>query len=273
MNVRVVIDTREDDLWAALEAWRSDSDASKEDGWIVERRALDVGDIAFYQIVSEGEEKELVILERKTAEDLGASQRDGRYREQRLRLLAKQGKGVKIGYMLETPAFTSTLSKSWCFGRFTELHLQNTILRLQLRYGIAVFHATGGMRETVQWIRRIAGAIHSDPRVFEEGVAKTEAAAAAAYTESIHVKKSANMEGDRVLHTILRTIPGVGATAADAIVKAVNGSFPAFYEMTEEMLAALPLGEGKRKLGKALATKIWSVFHTSASPLSTSSAS
>ncbi len=263
MNVRVIIDTREDDLWAALEAWLPDSAAAKEDGWTVERRALDVGDIAFYQRISgDEEEKEVVVLERKTAEDLGASQRDGRYREQRARLLAKQGKGVKIGYILETPAFTPTLSKSWCFGRFTESHLQNTILRLQLRYGISVFHATGGMRETVQWIRRIAGALHADPRVFEEGVAKTDTAAAAAYTESIHVKKSANMEGDRVLHTMLRTIPGVGSAAADAIVKATKGSFPAFYEMTEEMLAALALGEGKRKLGKALATKIWTVFHT-----------
>lgn len=246
--LQVLIDTREEELWEVLAGWREPFE-----GWQVQRVALDVGDIAFRL----GDE-ELVILERKTVEDLAASQKDGRYREQRARLLAKKGAGVSVGYVLEAPEWSATLSRSW--GAFKEVHLQNAMIRLQLRYGLAVFHATS-LRETVMWIRRIAGALIADPTVFKTGLAETATGVAAAYTEALHVRKAANMSSDRILATLLRTIPGVGNSAADAIVAHVGDKgFPGFYELSEEDLASLSLG--KRKLGKTLAHTLWSTFHT-----------
>ena len=246
--LQVLIDTREEDLWEALAGWREPFE-----GWQVQRVALDIGDIVFRR----GED--LVILERKTVEDLAASQKDGRYREQRARLLAKKGTGVAIGYVLEAPVWSSSLSRSW--GGFKEVHLQTAVVRLQMRYGLAVYMAAD-LRETVMWIRRIAGALVADPTVFKTGIAETPTAVAAAYTEALHVKKAANMSSDRVLATLLRTVPGVGTTAADAIVAHVGAKgFPGFYEMTEEDLANLSLG--KRKLGKALAHTLWTTFHSS----------
>jgi ERCC4-type nuclease len=261
--LRVIIDMREEELWGLLEGWRGEEGF---EGWRVEKAALEVGDIA----ILDQEGKELVLLERKTAEDLGASQRDGRYREQRARLLAKRGEGVQIGYVLEAPAWSPTLSRSWCMGAFKEPHLQMAIVRLQMRYGIPVFQAASP-KETVQWIRRIAAALVTDPAVFRTGLAETASGAAAAYTEAIHVKKASNMNADRVLHTILRTIPGVGAAAADAIVGHVGSAgFPAVFALTESELAELPVG--KRKLGAKLAVTIWKTFHTS-SPSSQSPSS
>lgn len=251
--ILVNIDIREDDLWEALEPWRSED--SKE-GWRVEKVPLNVGDIAFYG--SDG--TELVVLERKTAEDLGASQKDGRYREQRARLLAKRGAGTSIGYVVEFPGWSASLTRSWCRGSFTELNLQNSIIRLQMRYTIPVFQASG-LKETVAWIRRIATALHADESVFKGGLAASRDEAAATYTDAIHVKKSANLDSDRVLGSMLRTIPGAGSSAADAIVKSCNGSFSKFYEMSVEQISALKLGTGTRKLGPALASKIWNVFH------------
>ncbi len=251
-TVRVVIDMREDDLWAALEGWR----VPGEEHWYVEKAALEVGDIAFFV-----GEQEKALLERKTAEDLGASQRDGRYREQRARLLAKRGAGAAIGYIVEAPAWSPSLTRSWCRGAFTEVALQQAIVRLQMRYTIPVFQAAS-IRETVQWIRRIAMALAADSAVFSEGLATTQQAAASVYTEAIHVKKAANLSSDRILGTLLRTIPGCGAAAADAIVNHVgSGGFPAFYELSEETIAAI--SQGKRKIGKVLAAKLWSVFHSS----------
>lgn len=263
MKVKVVVDMREEELWGMLAAWEDkESAAVKADGWCVEKRALDVGDIAFYVLNSEGEEKEAVLVERKTAEDLGASQRDGRYREQRTRLLAKRGGGTSIGYILEAPTWSPTLSRTWCRGAFSELHLQNAILRLQMRYTIPVFQAAS-LKETTQWIRRIATALCGDPTVFQTGLATSQKEVAASYTESIHVKKAANMDEDRVLTSLLRVLPGVGVTAADAIVKHTKGSFPAFFALTPEEIAILSMGDGKRKIGKVLATKIWNIFHIS----------
>ena len=247
--LQVLIDTREEDLWEALAGWREPFE-----GWQVKRVALDVGDIVFRR----GEE-ELAILERKTAEDLAASQRDGRYREQRARLLAKKGAGTAIGYVLEAPTWSPTLSRSWAGGAFKEVHLQTAVVRLQMRYGLAVYMAAD-LRETVMWIRRIAGSLVADASVFKTGIAETPAAVAAAYTEALHVRKAANMSSDRVLATLLRTIPGVGTAAADAIVAHVGAKgFPGFYEMSEADLTSLSVG--KRKLGKSLAHTLWTTFH------------
>ncbi len=265
--VRVTIDIRETDLWTALEAWQDPSGAAAtEDGWYVVHKPLDVGDISFVLEKAATEDVEAVCLERKTAEDLGASQRDGRYREQRARLLAKQGAGIRIGYLLECPMpWSPTLSRTWCRGVFSEVHLQQAIIRLQLRYGISVFQ-TSGIRETVTWIRRIAGALVADPTVFTTGLATSKDAAAAAYTEAIHVKKATNMDADRVLVTLLRTLPGVGAAAAEAIQRHVgDAGFPGLFALDDAAIAAIPMGaDGKRKVGKALAAKIWRVFHATA---------
>jgi ERCC4-type nuclease len=254
MPVQVTIDTREEDLWALMEPWTQEGAE-----WKAERAALDVGDVRIS--VQEGEEwKEVVVLERKAAEDLGSSQRDGRYREQRARLLAKRGAGVLIGYVVEVPPWSPTLTRTWCQGRFTEVHLQTAITRLQLRYGIPVFQAQGP-KETLQWIRRIVAQLCEDPTVFQTGILQDASHVAAAYTEAIHVKKAANMDAGRTLATVLRTLPGVGITAADAIVRHTKGSFSAFYALSEEELTSLEVGE-KRKLGKALASRLWCFFHS-----------
>lgn len=115
------------------------------------------------------------------------------------------------------------------------------------------------------WIRRIAAALLADPAVFREGLAATGAAAAAAYTEAIHVKKATNMTADRQLATLLRTVPGCGAAAADAIVQHVGSAgFPGFFALSEADLAAITMTSGtkNRKVGKAVAAKLWAAFHT-----------
>lgn len=256
-TVRVVIDMREDALWDALDA---------EEGYELEKAALAVGDIAFFVRQPDGTEREVLVLERKAVEDLGASQRDGRYREQRARLLAKQGAGTKAGYVLEMPAWSSDHSRSWCMGRFTESHLLNTILRLQLRYGLSVLHGRD-VEDTAKWVRHIARALVEDPKLFEDGLAATSAGAAAAYTDAIHVKKATNMTADRVFMTLLRTVPGVGPAAAEAIQTHVGSAgFPGFFALTEAELAAVPQGKDndkKRKVGAAVAKKLWTTFHSS----------
>ena len=252
-KVRVVIDMREDALWDALDA---------EEGYELEKAPLDVGDIAFFVKLPEGE-KEVLVLERKAAEDLGASQRDGRYREQRARLLAKQGAGIRTGYVLEMPVWSTDMSRSWCLGRFTETHMLNTIMRLQFRYGITVLQVRD-VEETAMWVRHIARSLVTDPTVFQNGVADSTAGAAAAYADAIHVKKATNMSADRVLVTLLRTVPGVGPAAAEAIVTHVGtAGFPGFFGLSEAELAAVPQGQGKRKVGPAVAKKLWGTFHTS----------
>ena len=272
MGIRVVIDFRETDIWAELEAYRV---FSETEGWVVEFKKLDVGDIAFFpftpdsvETVAEAgagtsAEKEvgapIVVLERKTADDLGASQKDGRYREQRSRLLALRGAGSAIGYVLEAPVWTPTLTNNWCRGAFSEVHLQQTLVRLQLRYTIPVFQSVN-FKDTANWIIRIARMLVADPTVFQGGVATTAVEAAAAYTDAIHVKKADNNTPERIFLHFLLAIPGLGKTAASAISTACENRMTLLQAMSLEQLADIRCG--KKRLGVALATVIHTTIHS-----------
>lgn len=259
MSIRVVIDNREADLWALLEPYY-EPDAAE--GWCATRAVLDVGDIAFYDATIgdiSGATQPLVVLERKTAEDLGASQKDGRYREQRARLLSLRGSKTAIAYILEAPHWSPTLSKTWCRGTFNEVNLQQTIVRLQLRHTIPIFQSAN-LKETVTWIRRIAKALHADPTVFQTGRATTVCEAAAVYTEAIHVKKAENKSPERIFLSFLLSIPGLGKTAAAALATNVENSLLKLQTLSEKELSEIKVG--KKKLGKALASAIYAAIHT-----------
>jgi ERCC4-type nuclease len=251
MPFRVIIDMRETDLWKELEGGGASTEAT-----VFEKAPLEVGDIAIY---SEGTETPLVVLERKTAEDLGASQKDGRYREQRARLYALRGAGTSIGYIVESPPWSATLTSTWCRGAFTELNLQQALVRLQLRYTLPVFQASS-VKETVHWIRRILEALVADPTVFQGGVATTRDKAASAYTEAIHVKKASNNTPDRIFVAMLLAIPGLGKGAVEAIASATSHSFKALIALTEEQISAIP--SGKRKIGKAVGAAVFAALHS-----------
>lgn len=290
--IRVVIDIRETDLWTELAPYRT---FSATEGWWAELAPLDVGDIAFFvadapptagEVAAAETETEPVggagftttsnttpapassvcdlsgaalVLERKTAEDLGASQKDGRYREQRARLLALRGAGTAIGYVVEAPPWSPSMTRSWCRGSFNETHLQQAIVRLQLRYTIPVFQAAT-LRETAGWIRRMAKMLAGDAAVFCGGVASTACKAAAAYTEAIHVKKAENNTPERIFLHFLLGIPGLGKAAAAAVAAACDNKFSVLQTLSLDQLAEIKCG--KKRLGAAVAGILFAAVHS-----------
>ena len=254
-SIRVLIDMREEELLRELEPYMTATATE----WTIERAALDVGDISFHTDVSGCNAAPLVVLERKTAEDFGASLKDGRYREQRARLYALRGTGTAIGYVIEVPPWSPTYSRSWCRGTFNEVQLQQAIARLQLRHTIPVFQSAS-VKETVAWIRRIATSLAADATTYACGMATTAAEAASVYTEAIHVKKADNSSPERLFLSFLLTIPGLGKTAADAIAAATSSSFIALQSKSIEELSEIQAG--KRKIGAKLATAIHTALHT-----------
>lgn len=252
--IRVIIDTRETDLWALCAPY---TDISGNEGWIAERRNLDIGDISFYLNDISG--APLVTLERKRVDDLGSSQKDGRYREQRTRLLAQRGGGTSVGYIVEAPYWTPNLSNSWCRGAFTEVHLQQTLVRLQFRYTMPVFQVSK-VDETMSFIRRIAKMLAADPAVFRGGLATTATAAAAVYTEAVHIKKADNKTPERIFVAMLSTIPGLGGAAVSALALATHHSLSKLIAMSSAEIAAIPTG--KRTIGPKIAGVVWTALHS-----------
>jgi ERCC4-type nuclease len=252
--IRVVIDTRETELWSLCAPY---TDISGNEGWIAEKRNLDIGDISFYLNDISG--APLVTLERKRVDDLGSSQKDGRYREQRARLLAQRGAGTSVGYIVEAPYWTPNLSNSWCRGSFTEVHLQQTLVRLQFRYTLPVFQVSK-VNETMMFVRRIARMLAADPKVFRGGLAETAVGAAAVYSEAVHIKKADNKTPERVFAAMLSTIPGLGGAAVTALATATGSSMTRLLAMTAEQIAAIPTG--KRSIGASVAGVVYAALHS-----------
>jgi len=258
--IRVVIDTRESELWALCKPY---TDISGNEGWIAEKRPLDIGDISFYLCDMSGAiinpSVPLVTLERKRVDDLGSSQKDGRYREQRARLLASRGAGTSVGYIVEAPYWTPNLTNSWCRGAFTEVQLQQTLLRLQFRYTLPVIQVSK-VDETLSFVRRIARMLAADPNVFRGGLAETAAGAAAVYTEAVHIKKSDNKTPERIFAGMLATIPGLGGTAVSALATATGSSMTRLLAMSAVDIAKI--STGKRSIGPAAAKTIYEALHS-----------
>jgi ERCC4-type nuclease len=252
--IRVVIDTRETELWSLCAPY---TDISGNEGWIAEKRNLDIGDISFYLNDISG--APLVTLERKRVDDLGSSQKDGRYREQRARLLAQRGAGTSVGYIVEAPYWTPNLSNSWCRGSFTEVHLQQTLVRLQFRYTLPVFQVSK-VDETMSFVRRIARMLAADPKVFRGGLAETAVGAAAVYSEAVHIKKADNKTPERIFAAMLSTIPGLGGAAVTALGTATGSSMTRLIAMTAEQIAAIPTG--KRSIGASVAGVVYAALHS-----------
>lgn len=243
--MNVIVDMRETTLTASLAPLLADIS-----GVTLTSAALPVGDVAL-----QVGDRLAVLLERKSVDDLAASHRDGRYKEQRARLLAQRGTGASIGYLLEGRLDTAS---SFTRERFTEADLRNAVLRLQFRYTIPVF-PTSSVSDSAAFVLAVVVALRRDPACFTGGLATTTAGAAAVYSEAIHVRKADNSTPDRVVRSMLRVIPGLGPTAVEGVAVAVGSSFARLLALSEEELAAILLG--KRRLGPALAKVVHSVLH------------
>jgi ERCC4-type nuclease len=231
-TVNCSIDVRERDLIPLLTPWPA--------------KQLPVGDIWIGDDLSGGG----LIIERKQTNDLEASILDGRYREQRTRLVTYcQQKGHRPVYLIEGP-----LDRLW--GRLTEQVLQKHLNRLAIRYGIAVIR-TESLHDTARICRMLCEQIQEDTTVFKQTDAAT-----VAYTSTVHVAKKANSEDPKVFASrCLQGCPGVSDTMADALLKGCGGTLQQVLQATEETIANVKITE-KRRVGPAVAKRLYALLHT-----------
>jgi len=214
----------------------------------VSTRTLPVGDI-WIGLSGEDVRPGGVVIERKTAADLEASVLDGRYREQRTRLLGycKQT-GARPMYIIE-----GDLNRA--YGRFTESTLRKFLNRLQLRYGVAVIESLS-LEHTIQLCTILKEQVEADASVFvsEDGSQKE-------YAQVAHVQKSSNRDDPKMFVALaLQICPGVSGAVAIAIVNAFGGTLKGVLEATEQAIADTKMSE-KRRVGPAVAKRRYALLH------------
>jgi ERCC4-type nuclease len=177
---------------------------------------------------------------------------DRRYREQRTRLQAfAQDKGCHLAYIFE-----GNFDASY---RFTKPVLWKWIIRLPFVHKIPYFQ-TKNVEETAEFIKVFAEKWQEDKKDFMEGKVTN-------YTSTIksHTKGEQRDDPHNFAIAVLTCCKGVSAATAEGILKACGNSLTGVWNTSEKDLAVIQVSE-KRKLGPAVAKKLYGLLHSSEHP-------
>lgn len=228
----LILDNREHALIRALAAEQH------------EVKALTVGDI-WIQAAPEATMKGLIV-ERKALADLQASLFDGRYREQKARLLSTcQELAMRPVYVLEgnmafPPANLSTAA------------IRKLVNRLQLRYGIAVVQ-TESVSDTADWVKTTVEQLAADPEAFQPPTCP-DGTQQPVYWQSLSSSKKTNMDAPTFARQALALCPGLSLKAANAILEEKGPCLTNVLACDEKTLADIKVGG--RRVGPAVAKRL-----------------
>jgi ERCC4-type nuclease len=224
------IDNRENDLIKLLQVRQE------------QVKQLSVGDIwigiSGEQMVEQG-----LIIERKSIRDLEASILDGRYREQRGRILAYcQENNTRPMYILEGSLSSST-------GRLQKSAILKFINRLVLHYQISVLQ-TNSTQETAELVKALIEQWGTeDPQ--KSIRKKTDQVRV---TDGIHIQKKVNaLDHKTFAISCLAQCPGVSVKMADAIVTEF-GTLADIMNAEPEQISQVKVGS--RKIGPVVSKRL-----------------
>jgi len=184
-----------------------------------------------------------ILIERKTITDFEASFLDGRYREQRTRLLAfaHENKASPM-YILEGNINVTRSTES--------ATLQQLLNRLQLRYKIPVM-VTDSAASTAKLCQLLEKQLQTDPKCFiYEQVA---------YDQTIHVKKKDNQSDSKYLYlAMIQQVSGISGAIASKLQE-VYPKLSDLWLVEEKDLVEVKIGS--RKLGPKVASKLYNALH------------
>lgn len=187
-----------------------------------------------------------LVVERKRMTDFEASFLDGRYREQRGRILSFCQKGDHQPLYLLEGAWNSLT------GRITKKAMIKLLNRLTLRYQIPLLH-TESVEETAEWVECLMEQWKEDPSALRRTQELVKV------TDGLHIQKKQNASDPTAfLVACLAQCPGLSVKMAESLVAA--------YPSLSSLLALTPKEledhkVGARRLGPAVAKRLWGLLH------------
>lgn len=211
-----------------------------------------IGDLSGANLLGGG-----VILERKTAADLEASIIDGRYKEQRGRLLAysKEHK-VAFGYVIE-----GDLDRLGA--RLDEAALLKHITRLLFHHRIPVVQ-TACAKDTVKLAELIDAQWIKDGGKFAFECLSSDSLAnstnTSAFTAASYIKSACRDSPDTFLLGTLTQCRGVSEALARLIMSKFSTLESLMTATVEELASVAEPPPSKRKVGKAVAERLYGLL-------------
>lgn len=224
--MRLVIDTREQKLHSALTAVPFDIEP------------LHIGDVC----IRSPDNQDILVIERKTVDDLAASIKDGRFKEQLMRLQASES---MIAYIIEG-------HRSWndegFIGGLPAKSINSTLFKLQFKYRIPCWF-TANVANTASLVVGILRRFESDKHL-EWGALPTPPNAEAYNLSAIKTIKKENFTPALCFVQQLCCIPGISSTKANSIISSLECT------SLSQMLQKLDKLESVPGIGKKLADTI-----------------
>ena len=228
----IIIDEREISLYnKCVELLQSDA---KYSSIILTKKVLHLGDV----LIQLDDEKDLLLIERKTFSDLLASIKDGRYAEQSHRLIYSSGYPPhSIIYLIE--------------GIYSQIHnpmekqtVLSSMTSANVFKGFSV-HRTSSVTESAEWIVQMAykigvemgkgnvpywsRSIQTSSEIETNSITETNQPPPPSYSTVVKKVKKDNVTPENIGEIILCQIPSVNSITAIAIMKQFS-SFPHFIE-------------------------------------------
>ena len=185
-----------------------------------EVRNMDAGDARILH-----GETVVCVIERKTLADLDQSIKDGRYRDQKKRMLDTYPRSSVI-YIIEGSAFSASASASgsqgFGFGRFQPDHdrTRGAILNSMLRDDLKVY-CVENARDTAVFLREALKRVAADPGKYTGTGGGIERVSTT--TIPCH-KRNSQMTPETFAEQALTLVPGVSSAIAARVVEAYGGS-------------------------------------------------
>ncbi len=212
-----------------------------EDKIEVSIEVLDIGDF----IITDHNGKELLIIERKSVNDLAASIQDGRYKEQSMRLDACEVHNHNIIYMIE--GSINKYSNKHC--RITKEALYSSLFSMNYYKGFSVIRSED-MNETttiiVKFIKKILrektlkphyinSTRKSSPSIVENEIISTTPAPLE-YHQVIKRNKKSNITPENIGYIMLSQIPGISGKMSQVIMDKHGSLYELIIKLKENPL-------------------------------------
>ena len=188
-----------------------------------------------------------LIIERKSIRDLEASILDGRYKEQRGRILSfcQENKSQPM-YILEGSLASAT-------GRLQKKALMKFIHRLIFHYQIPVMQ-TQSVQETAELVQTLIEQWKDDPASLQRTTELIKV------TDGIHIQKKDNAaDPTQFAISCLAQCPGVSVKMAYQLVQTF-GTFQGILNASSAELEAVKVNA--RKVGPVVSKRLYELLHT-----------
>ncbi len=224
---------------------------------------LHIGDI----IICDDEGNELVIVERKTLNDLASSIRDGRYKEQGYRLDGLPQHNHNIYYLVEGTLQTYNPNKA----RLERKSLLSSFVSITYLKGFSI-HRTDNAMESAEWILAYANKIQKEKGVSYYNVNNTNNEKNALdYVNVVSKVKMDNITKDNIGAIMLAQIPRVSSAIAIAVMEKFGSVYNLIIELEKnpKILEDIKLEtNGKfRKIPKNAMSNIYNYLIPSSNPI------